>query len=374
MFKYVTAFLIMLITLFSCSFERSNPLDPDSTAANNFPSNLSISGISDFYDFNDTVVLTITASDIDGDKLTYEWSTNGGSFAVIDSQITIFTAIGIYGDYYIKCKVTDEKDAYSIISKNIHIGKSSSGILNSNERWTGTHGLSGDIVIPSDKTLTIDKANITVNSIDSNNLGSDINKIEIISLGTLIIKGDTANHTVISGTLHNRDEWNGIDSEGNYTINYLTVNDANIGLTVNTAGSMNELNFDNCTAGISINNSTIYIKNSQFSNCTRGISILNGYLTSFYNIFSCDNGIYISSDSNCDLGNISNADPTDDGNNSFLCSDKNILNFSTNFINAENNWWGTTISQDIDNKIYDDEESNNSCGKVDFTNYLNSQP
>ncbi len=374
MFKYVVAFLIVLITLFSCSFERNNPLDPGSTSANNFPSNLSISGLSDFYDYGDTGVLTINASDLDGDKLTYYWSTNGGSFAVSDSQITIFTAYNVYGDYYIKCKVTDAKGAYSIISKNIHVGKSSSGILTSNEVWSGNHNITGDIVVPSDKTLTIDKANITISSSDANNLGSDINKIEIICLGNIVITGDTTNHTIFSGTLHNKGEWSGIQTAGSYTINYLTINDADTGLTVNSNGSINDLLFDNCNSGFSVEDSTVYLENSQFSNCTKGIYIMNGYLTSYFNVFSCDNGIYISSDSNADLGDISNADLTDDGNNSFLCNDKDILNFSGNAISAENNWWGTTDSGAIDAKIYDDEESNNSCGKVDFTNYLNSQP
>ena len=61
----------------------------------------------------DTVSLTCTAEDVDGDILTYSWECTDGSLAP-DGSTATWTAPDSSGTYSISCAVTDGNDGHSI--------------------------------------------------------------------------------------------------------------------------------------------------------------------------------------------------------------------------------------------------------------------
>ena len=61
----------------------------------------------------DTVSLTCTAEDIDGDILTYSWECTDGSLTP-DGSTATWTAPDSSGTYSISCAVTDGNDGHSI--------------------------------------------------------------------------------------------------------------------------------------------------------------------------------------------------------------------------------------------------------------------
>jgi len=61
----------------------------------------------------DTVTLTCTAEDVDGDILTYSWECTNGSLTP-DGSTATWTAPDSSGTYSISCAVTDGNDGHTI--------------------------------------------------------------------------------------------------------------------------------------------------------------------------------------------------------------------------------------------------------------------
>lgn len=81
---------------------------------------------------------------------------------------------------------------------------------------------------------------------------------------------------------------------------------------------------------------------------------------------SCDRGVWIWDGGRCYLGNLGNADPNDNGGNTFKPSNTwHIWNDTSTVTKAEGNWFETTVRNEIDQKIHDNEESAG-AGRVDF--------
>lgn len=91
------------------------------------------------------------------------------------------------------------------------------------------------------------------------------------------------------------------------------------------------------------------------------------YAYAFGNIFGgCNYGVYVGDSARCLLGNLGNADTSDDGGNSFGSSNTwHIYNSTPTKINAEGNSFGTTSKSAINAKVYD-KKDNPAVGKIDF--------
>jgi hypothetical protein len=68
-------------------------------------------------------VLTCFASDPDGDKLTYRWTSSAGSFQWNDSAQVVWSAPEETGYYYIYCKVEDGQGGETIDSVGVSVGR-----------------------------------------------------------------------------------------------------------------------------------------------------------------------------------------------------------------------------------------------------------
>lgn len=105
--KMILAFILvslMAVFLFSCS-DEDNSTDPTNTK----PVISSLTTDLASVEVNQSAVITCTASDADGDALTYSWDNTGGAISGTGSSIT-WTAPGTVGGYIITCDVSDGED------------------------------------------------------------------------------------------------------------------------------------------------------------------------------------------------------------------------------------------------------------------------
>jgi len=114
--------LSMIVLIFSgCDGGGSvTPPIPDEESTNHNPiiSDLSASPRTGF--INQTNTITCTASDQDGDTLTYRWSKTGGTFTGSSSFIA-WKAPATKGTYTIICTVSDDKGGEDNKSVNIEV-------------------------------------------------------------------------------------------------------------------------------------------------------------------------------------------------------------------------------------------------------------
>ncbi len=368
-FPILTA--LLLLTFAGCSFDRDNPLDPYSEIAQNAPYDVMITNMPEYLDYSDTVALTASAKDYEQDAITYQWSSNGGSFSVSAGTDTVFTAGNTYGVFRITCRATDEAGLWTDKTEYLQIGKTFQGVLVKSEIWTGPHTVTGDILVPRGKTLTImPGSTVTFADTDSADLGGS-SLIELICSGSLILAGTSSQPVILKGANDETGVWEGIVFSGetldlSYTeikntktalytnkldATYITVNKTETGIMlVDSEITVNRLRYSfisECVSCIIIENSTLQVNDSGFSSCVRGIIVNPNATASLGDLFT-------------------------PGNNDFNAASYHVVNLSTNMIFARNNYWHSLNSEDIDQMIYDNEEG--ATGWVDFTGFLLSAP
>ncbi|MCK5224616.1 hypothetical protein KAR04_07580 [Candidatus Calescamantes bacterium] len=370
MFKFEinVLILILLISIFaSCTFERRNPLDPLSTVSQSAPYDVMISGASEFMNYGETAALSVSATDLEGDAITFTWSCVGGTFSNTQGASTVFTSGSVFGDYNIICRAKDEVGLYTDVAEFVHIGMTAYGILTVDEIWKGTHNLTGDIIVPQGRTLTIaDSALLKISASDGSNLGSSTAKIEMIIYGALHIQGSETSPVSIEGVSATSDCWMGIYINGTFSVSDLVLANAVCG--INSASlPAGKYEFSQCETAVQLGSASSNISDSSFIECGTGIYASGSSLLIRDTLFdNCVKGI-VNINGTADLGT-----SLDHGNNSFICSEYSFVNISAANIDALGNWWNSLNSTVIDSAIYDDDEGGN--GWVDYSDFLSSQP
>ena len=121
--------------------------------------------------------------------------------------------------------------------------------------------------------------------------------------------------------------------------------------------------------GIRVDGVKCSARKNEFVRLSEGIKVTGtgGYVTAIGNLFRrCNMGVWVLFDGQCMLGNLGNADPTDNGNNTFQPSNTyHIYNGTARKMKAEGNSFGTTLQSAINAKIFD-KKDDPTKGKVDF--------
>lgn len=129
--------LIFIITLFIVSFIFMKCTNPSNTD-NNPPIISSITVAPDSIGVNDSSTVTCTASDPDGDELTYLWSTDTGSINGSGSSV-IWISSDSSGIFIIYCQVNDGNGSSDIDSVSIEVAETENPIIG---EWKATTPLS----------------------------------------------------------------------------------------------------------------------------------------------------------------------------------------------------------------------------------------
>ena len=123
------------------------------------------------------------------------------------------------------------------------------------------------------------------------------------------------------------------------------------------------------TFGIVAQNTEIEVLDNEIVGCNSGVWVWgeDAYVTALGNDFKRNNYAVITQNlGRAFLGNLSDGDPTNDGNNIFrLTNTWDIHNGSPTKIKAEGNRFITTVESEIDAKVYD-KKDNPTVGSVDF--------
>lgn len=145
--------------------------------------------------------------------------------------------------YIGELKVTDCWGKESITPIEITVENTRNGELIVDEYWTGDYTITGEVVIPETRKLTLENANIKVNG-PMNGLIFDSG---FMVKGILEEKGTTTISSLYSST-----KWKGINVIGNLSGNNLIITDADRGIVLHKVGKLkvNELSLQDCTNGI----------------------------------------------------------------------------------------------------------------------------
>ena len=232
-------------------------------------------GTTDYYETNPAKPLTLAVeiTDDDGDEeglFVYSWDfDNDGTedsdlenplisleHALITDQET---------DYIIQLTVTDQNNLSVTDTVIVKVVNTYAGTLFTDEYWSGTHILSGQITIPLGITLTIapnTDVQVTYNPAYGYNYG-------ILVLGTL--NAETGSNFGIPDNV--LEKWKGVDIEGEANLFNIKIEDAVRGITVvhGSSAVINSCILNNNIAGIHVLTTDQIIHATEFSNNIYGV-------------------------------------------------------------------------------------------------------
>jgi hypothetical protein len=270
--------------------------------------------------------------------------------------------------------------------------------------------LSSDLNIPSGASLVINEGStVTVAAADAGATGNDPARVEINCSGTLQTSGSALSPVTIRGQQSGAGTWAGIaistvNGNGN-SLSFTEISDAIIGVAVggNTPLNLSWLNVHHCGTGVRItgrNNFTLY--GGEFTYCSIGVDLDQASINvQQASIHDCGQGVKCTSSSPTvrfceiyknDIGistvnasSVPNLGTTaDPGNNDFygpggkypgLANDIHISAFDpSSNIYAQSNWWGTTNTNRIQQRIQVIDSPPAGCGSVVIVPVLSGPP
>lgn len=215
--------------------------------------------------------LTAAVTDPDGYPVSYSWNPGDGGAPVSGAAPTYqYTTIG---SYTLTLTVTDNDGGITTTATTVNVHNTFQGKLFTNETWSGTWYLYGDVTVPPGITLTIlPGTQIIVNSdpFTGNSYTLDIQ-------GNLTIPG--AGQVSFSSPTGQAGDWKGIYVEGQATLNQVLIQDAARGLAVvnGAAAMITNCTFQNNQAGLHVYGAQPTVTNCSFINNTLyGIKEDNG--------------------------------------------------------------------------------------------------
>jgi hypothetical protein len=264
-----------------------------------------------------------------------------------------------------------------------------SGVINKDTTWSGTVNVLGDVTVPEGITLTVEPGTIVRFAArwDKESSGNPV-LTEFVIKGALIAKGTADKMITFTSELTENPvpgDWSGIgfsnpnmDSIIDYCVieygggiwgstpdvtNSIIRKSSGNGIYLTRDKSKiigNTITDNGAGMYICVNGPTIIDRNKIIRNgrgigihacCMSNLSITNNIITD-----NTDYGVYISS-SGPSLGNVNNADTTDNGGNQIYNNGKyDVYSASAITIKAEGNYWGSNDPKVIDSHIWDDEE------------------
>jgi hypothetical protein len=168
--------------------------------------------------------------------------------------------------------------------------------------------------------IKVDSSNLNFDDLVVNGTGGS--PVTFTSINDDSAGGDTNANGPTSGTMG---DWNGIRviSGTTHTLNGLTVSYAGTGVVFEgVTGTVDQSRFFQNKAGLSFElGGSAVVTNSGFT--------------------GNDTGVNVDASSLPDLGDLNDADPSNDGLNNFVCNNiVHLFNNNAATVLAENNWWG----------------------------------
>lgn len=241
--------------------------------------------------------LELTAEVIDPDRsdeqagnISYQWTT-GHEGAILTGKNPVY-AYPELGEYLLTLTCTDVDGGISSRTAAVYVENTRSGPLYSDEKWSGEHEITGDVIVPPNLTLTIlPGTSITVRGLPVEG-GSNHG---LIVEGSLRI-GDEASSEQVSIRLDENGTgyWKGLYITGDAVIHNLLLEDAERGITAvgNSSVLVNNSLFRNNKVGLHIYGSTPEIRETVFeNNLLYGIKEDNGGRPLVSNCLFAGNGI-----------------------------------------------------------------------------------
>lgn len=209
-----------------------------------------------FFETSPGKPLQLTATvNLTGQAVEYRWNPGDGG-AEFTGEQPVYTYNKL-GDYTLTLKVKDSNGQVYTATSTVKVRNSTSGTVVTNETWSGTHLVSGEVTVASGTTLTIQAGTViymTAGSslkIEGNLQASDSNK-------AIVFKSE-------DGSL-----WQGllIGGSGTVTLNGVTVQGAKVGIACVGTGQVNLSNtvVQNCQSGLHAYSGTIKASNCTFKN------------------------------------------------------------------------------------------------------------
>ena len=238
--------------------------------------------------------------------------------------------------------------------------------INKSVHWSGTIIIRGDVVITRNGRLVIDSGtNIYFEpNTDVSKSGKDKTKSELVVEGVIIAKG-SINNKILFGSKSDKPrmgDWYGItisNPKQISTFEYCTIEYAYNGIYIKKSNPQilnSHLRYNYNAGIIAAVKSEPVIKSSIISeNGYAGlICELGARPTLSKNLITLNQiGIVIFSMSQPDLGDLTGGKNGNQGENRIFDNhDYNLYNHSSKDVLAQNNYWGSEVSADIESKLY----------------------
>jgi subtilisin family serine protease len=226
----------------------------------------------------------------------------------------------------------DDEMGYGRVNAYKAIASLKSGDITSNQTWSKFAFVIGDVTISNNVTLTIEPGT-TVKFAAHSDVeadGADTNRCELVVQGTLVAEGTPSNPIVFSSnsTDPQPGDWYGIRFTNS---------------SVDSTCVIENCYITQAQHGIYCDQASPKITNNQIGHCVYGVLCENAspVVTNNKIILNNSSAIFSSGSPIPNLGDLSNADTTDDGRNEIWGNQLwEVFNDATDTVQAENNWWG----------------------------------
>lgn len=209
----------------------------------------------------EALVRTITVEDVDGHPVSYAWDCGDESADFQYGQVFQHKYDRLSGkdSYNLTLTITDNDGGITVKEMEIRVKNTTSGTLFTNEVWSGTHHIYGEIIVPSGIELTIlPNSKVVVDGFNGHDYA-------------MIIKGRLmAEQAEISCIRIMAGSWRGLLVQGEIELKKVIVRHAKRGLTIVDGADANIIDsiFEQNQVGVHAYGSCPRIVQTQFNNNT----------------------------------------------------------------------------------------------------------